>query len=78
MPNYSQRSGSLNAESAPGSSVQAMHNFAVARDSRDGDVIYTAHATRNSGTKEKSGAPTDHNDSLGANMVAPGAPQHVH
>ena len=55
-----------------------MHNFAVARDSRDGDVIYTAHATRNSGTKEKSGAPTDHNDSLGANMVAPGAPQHVH
>ena len=78
MPNFSHRSGSLNAGSAPGSSVQAMHNFAVATDSRDGDVIYTAHGTRNSGTKEKSGALNDHNDSLGANMFAPGAPQHVH
>lgn len=74
MPNYSNRSGSLNAGSAPGSSVQAMHNFNVVTDSRDGDVVYTAHGTRNSGTIEKIGAPTDQNDSLGANMVAPGAP----
>ena len=74
MPNYSNRSGSQNAASAPGSSVQAMHNFPVVTESRDGDVIYTAHGTRNSGTKEKCGAQTDHNDSLGANMVTSGAP----
>ena len=74
MPNYSHRSGSQNAASAPGSSMQAMHNFAVASDSLDGNVIYTAHGTRNSGTKEKNSVPTDHNDSLGANMVVPGAP----